>query len=95
MESGPLFEWDERKRRINLHKHGFDFADCAKVFAGYTFTTVDDYDEYGETRLVTFGLLRGRVVAVTHTERRECIRVISMRKADIDEQADYFKAIPD
>ena len=24
-----IFEWDEEKRRENLRKHGFDFADAA------------------------------------------------------------------
>ncbi len=28
------FVWDERKNRINIRKHGFDFVDAAKVFAG-------------------------------------------------------------
>jgi len=26
-----IFEWDERKARANLEKHGIDFADAATV----------------------------------------------------------------
>jgi uncharacterized protein (DUF4415 family) len=29
MGLGVVFEWDERKRQLNLRKHGLDFADCA------------------------------------------------------------------
>jgi len=51
------FEWDEAKRRSNLHRHGIDFADAESVFAGETVTFLDDRFEYGETRFLTFGLL--------------------------------------
>lgn len=27
------FEWDERKRRLNLEKHGVDFLDAIQVFS--------------------------------------------------------------
>jgi uncharacterized DUF497 family protein len=95
MGSGLIFEWDERKRRSNLRKHGFDFADCAAVFTGPTATIMDDYDEYGETRFVTVGLLNGQVVVVAHTERGEAVRVISMRKAAIHEEAFFWETVPD
>jgi uncharacterized DUF497 family protein len=26
------FEWDERKNRINIRKHGLDFADAEEMF---------------------------------------------------------------
>ncbi|WP_353852176.1 MULTISPECIES: BrnT family toxin, partial [unclassified Microcystis] len=41
----------------------------------------DDRYGYGEQRFVTFGLLQGRVIAVVHTEREDCTRIISARKA--------------
>jgi uncharacterized DUF497 family protein len=56
---------------------------------------VDDYDEYGETRFVTVGLLNGQVVVVAHTERGEAVRVISMRKAAIHEEAFFWETVPD
>jgi uncharacterized DUF497 family protein len=95
MGCGLIFEWDERKRRGNLRKHGFDFADCAAVFTRRTATIMDDYDEYGETRFVTVGMLHGRMVAVAHTEREGAVRVISMRKAAIHEEAFFFETVPD
>ena len=88
-------EWDERKRRINLQKHGIDFVGCEAIFAGTTKTTVDDREDYGEERFVTFGLLDDRVVAVVHTETADTIRVISIRKAKKHEQALFFEGIQD
>ena len=87
------FEWDEAKRRANLHRHGFDFVDGEKVFAGETARFVDDRFDYGETRFVTIGMLDGRVVAVIHTETDEVTRVISIRKALKDEEETYFNEI--
>ena len=36
------FSWDEKKRRLNLKEHGFDFVDAPRVFEGPTFTFEDD-----------------------------------------------------
>lgn len=86
-------EWDEVKRRSNLHKHGFDFADAALVFAGGIVTAADTRWEYGETRFVTLGLLRGRAVVIIHTEDEASIRVISMRKATKYEERIYYQTV--
>jgi uncharacterized protein len=75
------FEWDEAKRLANLEKHGIDFIDVPEVFDGNIVTIEDDRYSYGEQRFVTFGLLKGRVVAVVHTDRDEEICIISARKA--------------
>ena len=90
-----LFEWDEEKRISNLLKHGFDFTDAETVFEGEIVTIDDDRFEYAEQRFVTLGLLNGKVVSIVHTERREKIRVISIRKASRDEERKYFKHIYD
>jgi hypothetical protein len=91
MDTGLILEWDEDKRYSNLRKHGLDFADCVAVFAGRSVTVVDDRFEYGETRFLTRGMLRGQVVVVAHTEDGAFVRIISMRKAAAHEQADYFE----
>ncbi len=87
------FEWDEAKRIANLRKHGIDFIDLAVVFDGETLTLEDDRYDYGEQRLITFGLLRGLVVAVVHTDRQDSTRIISARKATKYEQKFYFAEI--
>ena len=90
-----LFEWDEAKRRSNIQKHGIDFIGIEGVFAGTTVTILDDRYDYGESRFVTLGLLNGRVVVIAHTETAEVIRVISVRKATKNEEANYFEGIGD
>ena len=54
------FEWDEKKRRSNLKRHGFDFIDVEKVFAGEVLTVLDERYDYGETRFFSLGLLAGK-----------------------------------
>ena len=84
------FIWHEPKRQDNLKKHGLDFADAERVFAGLTFTFEDDREAYGEQRWVTLGLLGEKVGVIVHTETEEEIRVISMREADKNEQHLFF-----
>ena len=90
-----MITWDETKRRENLRKHGVDFADAQIIFDGYTVTSEDKREAYGEQRLQTLGLLRGVTVAVVHTERGNQIRVISIRKTTKHEDRFYFSQIPD
>ena len=84
------FTWHESKRQENLTKHGGDFAEAERVFAGPTFTFEDTREDYGEQRWVTLGLLRVTVVVIVHTETDEEIHVISMREADKNEQRLFF-----
>lgn len=62
--------WHEAKRQGNLSKHGLDFAQAHKVFAGATFTFEDNRFDYGEQRFVSIGLLDD-VVVIVHTETTE------------------------
>lgn len=87
------YEWDEAKCLANFRKHGIDFTDVPDVFDGDTLTVEDNRYSYREQRFVTFGLLQGRVVAVVHTEREDCTRIISARKATKYEQRTYFEEI--
>jgi uncharacterized DUF497 family protein len=89
------FEWDEQKRRANLSRHGFDFLDCEEIFAAQTYSILDDRFDYGEVRMLTFGILNGTVVAVAHTESDEVTRIISVRKALKNEEEIYYKEIGD
>jgi len=88
-----MFAWDETKRRANLKKQGIDFVDAEKIFRGATFTAEDTREDYGEQRFLTLGLLDDQVVSVTHTERGNDIRIISIRKATKHEARYYFSQI--
>ena len=89
-----IYEWDKAKNRRNLAKHGLHFADAEQVLTGPCVTFVDDRFDYGEKRLITLGLLAGRVVVIAHAPRGDDItRIISMRKANRREQKIYQKRL--
>jgi uncharacterized protein len=74
--------YDAEKRERALRARGLDFDHAVHVFAGPTIDFVDDRKDYGEVRWVTFGLLKGRLVALAWTERGDTRHIISMRKAN-------------
>jgi uncharacterized DUF497 family protein len=88
------FEWDEKKNRQNIRKHGFDFVDAEEMFGGILLFSPDMREDYGETRWVGIGTIRGRAAVVVFTERGpEVIRIISLRKATRRESKQYEKAV--
>ena len=85
------FIWDEKKRKINLQKHGLDFIDAEKVLSGATFTFEDDRFPYYEQRFLSIGILKSAVVVIAFAEHNSEVRIISMRKATKNEKRIYFK----
>lgn len=84
--------WDERKRRANIKRHGFDFEGAEAIWDNLTVTREDIRHSYGEARFVTFGLLEGEVVVLVYTERKSDIHIISLRRAEKYEARYYFEA---
>ena len=85
------FEWDPRKARRNLRKHGIDFNEASTVFADTLSITIPDPDHSeDEERWVTMGLSnRQRLLVVVYTEEGDTIRIISARMADRLERRKY------
>lgn len=79
--------FDPAKRARTLAERGLDFADAALVFEGNTLEIEDDREDYGEIRIICFGLLAGRMVVVGYTPRGADRHIFSMRKANEREQA--------
>lgn len=79
--------YDSEKRERTLRERGLDFEDAAIVFAGVTLEVEDTRRDYGEDRIICFGLLAGRIVVVGYTPRGADRHVFSMRKANAREQA--------
>lgn len=76
-----MFQWDARKNRENIRKHGFDFATAWEIFELPTLTDIDD-SEVSERRLAGIGFLRQHVVVVIFVEGEDdTIRIVSLRKA--------------
>ena len=82
-------EYDDAKRAKTLQEHGLDFVDAVQVFAGATLDMQDERAEYGEMRMITMGLLNGRVVVLVWTPRGEARRIISMRFANERERKQF------
>ena len=83
--------WDEAKRKINLAKHGLDFAGATWVLASrYRLDVVSG--RQGEERMQSFAYVFGRlaVPTVVHLEREEATRVISFRTASKVESEIYY-----
>jgi uncharacterized DUF497 family protein len=90
------FQWDETKNKINVRKHGFDFAEAEEIFRGVLAVEPDMREDYGEKRWRGIGTIRGRTTVVIFTEPApETIRILSLRKADHEERKEYETAIHD
>lgn len=79
--------FDPAKRLKTLTERGLDLKDAAAVFKGVTVEIEDIRKDYGEQRIICFGLLEGRLVVVGYTPRGAERHVFSMRKANQREQA--------
>ena len=82
------FEWDDAKARANLRKHGVAFTEAVTVFLDPR--AIDAPDREHEGRFVVIGrATSSRVLFVVYAERRECVRVISARKASPSQRRIY------
>ncbi|MFO1430883.1 MAG: BrnT family toxin [Candidatus Competibacteraceae bacterium] len=85
------FEWNQAKADANLRRHGVSFNEATTVFADWLSRTVPDPDHsFGEDRFLTFGVsVNGRALVVSHVERGNKIRIISVRPLTRHEQRAY------
>jgi uncharacterized protein len=85
--------YDPAKREQTFLERGLDFEDAPEVFRGLTVEADDLRKDYGERRILCFGLLRGRLIVVGYTPRGTTRHIFSMRKANGREKvrlASYF-----
>ena len=88
------FEWDPRKAKENLRKHGVDFADAVIALEDENALTIEDPD-HDELRFKTLGMGSTlNILFVVHCEvTANRIRVISARKADKGEIKVYSQGL--
>lgn len=79
--------YDPAKRERTLEERGLDFEDAPEVFRGLTVEVENQRKDYGERRILCFGLLQGRLVVVGYTPRGPTRHIFSMRKANDREKA--------
>ena len=91
------FEWDPKKAALNLAKHGVSFQEATTVFDDRLSVTVPDPEHsVEENRFVIVGQShRGRLLIVSHAERGDRIRLISVRELtsterNVYEQGDFI-----
>jgi uncharacterized protein len=89
------WEWDENKKRENLQKHGFDFADARQLFNNPFLVKPDIRKAYGEDRWIGIGTMNNGIIVVFVFSKRknEITRIISMSKASKKERKNYEKSI--
>jgi uncharacterized DUF497 family protein len=86
------YQWDKNKAKLNLKKHGIDFADAVGIFEDEWALTIEEQVIDGEKRFVTLGVdFLGRIVVVVYTFREDYIRIISARSATKKERKIYEK----
>lgn len=88
------FVWDEKKNRANQRKHGVSFQEAQTAFYDENAKVYSDPDHSeDEARFLLLGMsyrLRTLVVCYCYREKESVIRIISARKADKDEERDYW-----
>ena len=87
------FEWDERKNRANIRKHGVSFHEAMTVFddPNVLYKSDPDHSQH-EDRFIVFGYseqMRILVVCHCYYENDLVIRIISARKATTNESNQY------
>jgi uncharacterized protein len=93
-----LFEWDPNKDEENQKKHEVAFDEAKTVFFDDFARLIDDPEHSEEEdRFILMGMsIRLNVLLVCHCYREEdgVIRIISARRADPSERAQYAQYLP-
>lgn len=84
------FEWDENKARANKAKHGVGFEAARNFDFDNALYRIDDIISHGEERWKAIGMIHGQLHVLIFTEREDRIRVISLRKADRQDQKEFY-----
>lgn len=89
-----VFEWDSRKEKANIKKHGISFDEARTSFYDEHALVFHDPDHSeDEDRFILLGTsykLNTLVVCHCFREAETVIRIISARKADKDESKEYW-----
>ncbi|MBR5966085.1 MAG: BrnT family toxin [Treponema sp.] len=89
-----IFEWDENKNDANKKKHGVSFEMAVRVFLDDK--RIEKLDEehstLDEERINIIGRTSGMLILfVVATDKSGKTRIISARKAERDEEAEYYE----
>ncbi len=90
-----IFQWDARKARSNLVKHGVGFEEAATAFGDERSITIPDpAHSLVEERFILLGSSEARrLLVIVHTVRGDSIRLISARVASRRERKSYEEVV--
>jgi uncharacterized DUF497 family protein len=83
------FEWDPAKSESTYRTRGFDFAYASRIFQARFIESEDTRTDYGETRMKAVGQVGPDILAVIYTRRGAALRIISARRANRKERAQW------
>lgn len=85
------FEWDPRKAKVNLAKHGVSFEEAMTVFGDLLARIFDDeeHSEDEKREIIVGHSIQQHLVLVSFTCVEDTIRLLSARKATRQERKDY------
>ena len=89
------FDWDERKQKANIRKHGVSFEEARTAF--YDENAIQYFDpdhSENEDRFLLLGMsIKPQILVVCHCfrESETLVRIISARKADKSEEQVYWR----
>jgi len=75
-------EYDPAKDKANQEKHGLSFEAIIDFDFANALIIPDTRFDYGEDRLLAFGLIKQRLFIICYTKRENKRRIISFRKAN-------------
>ena len=74
--------YNAAKDRWNIKERGIGFEQAKELLSTPHALRADTRRDYGEPRLVAYGLIRGRMWVCVYTLRDDAYRIISLRKAN-------------
>jgi uncharacterized DUF497 family protein len=75
-----------------LIKHKIDFEDAKNIFLDPNRLEREDKRDYNETRIQVIGMVNQVVLFVVYTKRNGRYRIISARRANKNEQRQYYQS---
>jgi uncharacterized DUF497 family protein len=87
------FEWDIEKSEATYRRRGFDFHFASRLFEDAEYRERLEIRDFGEERVISYGLVDNIHITVVWTERGSRRRIISAFRSAREDIIDYEQAI--
>ena len=87
------FDFDPKKDRLNLEKHGLSLGLAERLDWEEALLWIDDRQDYGETRVLALAPSTGILYYVAFVDRADVRRIISLRRANRREVKRYVQVL--